>query len=111
MDYAADAAFDRNAQDCRKSIGSELRSIIAQVEASMRLIETSIAQESESILAGSADVVVLDDLTPRYTSIIAALFTCKSSLDLALRSLTDAGRPEPGAGAEGATSRLPDLVA
>lgn len=55
----------------------------------MRLIETTMMHEAGGDQAGSTDVVVLDDVTPRYATASAALGACKAGLDLALQCLMD----------------------
>ena len=56
---------DRNDGD--RSIVSELVSLIEHLRASMRLIESAIAMEPALSGPGTFDnVVVLDDVTPRY---------------------------------------------
>ena len=75
-------------------IASELRSLIAQIETSMRLIETAmIRNEGEHDEPGSIDVFVLDDVTPGYATASAALSACRVGLDLAVQCLSDSGRP------------------
>ena len=85
----------------RQLIAADLRSLIAQIEASMRLIEAAMMQEAGADQPGSADLIVLDDVTPRYLTANAALGACKASLDLALKCLSESGMPleaEPHAG-------------
>ena len=64
--------------DSFASIVSNLVSLIQHIQASIELIETAIDQESH---AGDqeigADIVVLDDVTPRYAKATAALSACK----------------------------------
>jgi hypothetical protein len=76
--------------DRYSSIASDLASLIAHVQASMKLIEAAIAREA---LLGnqetSAGVVVLDDVTPRYVNANAALSTCQAGLGVALHFLMD----------------------
>jgi hypothetical protein len=91
------AASDASTQsgggnDGYHSIVSDLASLIAQVQASIDLIETVIAGEAplgnQEI---SADVVVLDDVTPCYVEANAALNTCQAGLGVALHLLMDTG--------------------
>ena len=80
--------------DSPQLIASELRSLIAQIETSMRLIETAmIRNDEEHDEPGSIDVFVLDDVTPGYATASAALSACRVGLDLAVQSLSDWGRP------------------
>jgi hypothetical protein len=72
------------------SIVSELVSLIEHVQAGVRLLESAIA--SETAPDGqevAADVVVLDDVTPRYAQASAALNSCSASLGVALHVLQD----------------------
>ena len=78
--------------DIRQLIVADLRSLIAQIESSMRLIETAMAQDAGGDDPGSIDVVVLDDVTPRYATATAALGACRAQLDLALQTLSDSGK-------------------
>jgi hypothetical protein len=92
MQNAASDASTRSGgrNDSHSSIVSDLVSLIAHVEASMNLIETAIAREAplgnQEI---SANVVVLDDVTPRYVKANAALNTCHAGLGVALHFLID----------------------
>ncbi len=56
----------------------------------MKLLESAIA--SETAPGGednAADIVVLDDVTPRYASVNAALSSCNAGLGVALHILQD----------------------
>lgn len=75
--------------DSHQLIASELRALIARIESSMRLIDAAMAQGGSSDPAGSHDVVVLDDVTPRYAAASAALDTCRAGLGRALQHLSD----------------------
>jgi hypothetical protein len=59
--------------ESRQLIAADLRLLIAQVETSMRRIVAAMDQEHGSDPEGSADVVLLDDVTPRYARASAAL--------------------------------------
>jgi len=80
---------DRNS--IHHAVVSELASLLERVEAGIKLIELAIAGESS---LGNpeigANVVVLDDVTPRYVRASAALDTCNAGLQLALHVLRDA---------------------
>jgi hypothetical protein len=85
--------------DSRQSIAADLRSLIARIEISMRLIDAAMARqdvgrEDDSAIAGSTDIFVLDDVTPRYATASAALNACRAGLDHALQCLSEAGSPE-----------------
>jgi hypothetical protein len=89
------AGFGTSAQsddrsDSYRAVASDLKSLIAHVQASIALIETTMASElplgNQEI---GANVVVLDDVTPRYARASAALNTCHASLAAALHFLRD----------------------
>jgi hypothetical protein len=67
------------------SIVSELDSLIEHIQASMKLLEPAIASEtapgSQQV---AANVVVLDDVTPRYATVNAVLSSCNAGLGVAL---------------------------
>lgn len=71
-------------------IVSDLVSLIERVRESMNLVETAIAEES---LLGdqelAANIVVLDDVTPRYTKVCAELTASNAGLAAALHLLLD----------------------
>ena len=88
---------DRN--EAYHSVVSELVALIEHVQASLRLIEQAIARETT--LGGqetSANVIVLDDVTPPYVRATAALNACDANLAIALHSLLDSKTPERGSG-------------
>ena len=92
---------DRN--DGEGSIVSELVSLIEHVRASMNLIESAIAMEPALSDSGtSANVVVLDDVTPRYQNARAALNTCNSSLEVTLHLLRETKTSPHGTNASAA---------
>jgi hypothetical protein len=86
-----DASFqfdDLNYGYC--SIVSDLVSLIEHVRASIKLIESAIVRESPpGDPEGAANIIVLDDVTPRYVTAGAALNTCKAGLGVALHVLLD----------------------
>lgn len=76
--------------DSYHSVVSDLVSLIERVQASMQLIETAIAAESplgDQEIA--TNIVVLDDVTPRYAKAHAALDACTAGLGVALHVLRD----------------------
>jgi hypothetical protein len=80
---------DRN--DYHHAIVSDVVSLIEHIRASMRLIEQAIASEASprhEEIAGN--VVVLDDVTPRFVQANAALIACSAGLCATLRLLLDA---------------------
>jgi len=78
---------DRN--DGYRSIVSDLTSLIEHVQASMKLIESAIARESLGNQEVATNVVVLDDVTPRYVKASTALNACNAGLGVALHFLLD----------------------
>ena len=87
-DGVAISSEDRN--DAYRSIVSDLGSLIAHVQASLELIEQAIARETApGDQETSANVIVLDDVTPRYAKASAALRACDEELGAALHFLVD----------------------
>jgi hypothetical protein len=79
---------DRN--HAHRSVVSDLVSLIEHVRASLKLIESAVAREiSLGSQETSADIIVLDDVTPPYVKATAALNACDAHLAIALRSLLD----------------------
>lgn len=73
-----------------RSVVSDVISLIEHVQASLRLIEQEIARETASDSEEtSANVIVLDDVTPPYVRATAALNACDANLAIALHSLLD----------------------
>jgi len=103
MQNAADdgIAFGPDGQnDSYRSVVSDLVSLIEHVQASLRLIEQTMVPETS--LGGqenAANVVVLDDVSPRYVKAAAALMACDANLGIALDSLLDSRTPRRGASA------------
>jgi hypothetical protein len=83
--------------DSRQLIAADLRSLIARIEISMRLIDAAMTQQylaaDGDALAGSTEIFVLDDVTPRYATASAALNACRAALDQVLQELSDCGNP------------------
>ncbi|WBL79273.1 hypothetical protein I3J27_02275 [Bradyrhizobium xenonodulans] len=83
--------------DSRQLIAAELRSLIARIEISLRLIDAAMTSDGEpdddSAIVGSTEIVVLDDLTPRYATASAALNACRAELGRALQQLSEFGSP------------------
>jgi hypothetical protein len=68
----------------------DLISLVEHVQASIDLIDGAIAREISRGDADTANVVVLDDVTPQYLKAGHALHACSACLDTALQSLLDA---------------------
>jgi len=83
--------------DSRQLIAAELRSLIARIEISMRLVDAAMEADDDSAVLtadlGSTDVVVLDDVTPRFATASAALNACRAELGHALEKLSESGNP------------------
>lgn len=94
---ASDASIQSGARnDGHDAIVSDLISLIAQVRTSMGLIESAIEREaSPGIREVYADVVVLDDVTPRYVRANVALNSCHAGLGAALDFLKEAKAAKP----------------
>ncbi|WP_439372480.1 hypothetical protein [Bradyrhizobium sp. DASA03120] len=78
--------------DSRQLIAAELRSLIARIDLSMRLIDAAMTEDDmepkdDSATAGSTEIFVLDDVTPRFATAGAALNACRAELDRALQQL------------------------
>ena len=71
------------------AIVSDLISLVGHVQASIDLVEAAIAQEADSG-QDAPNVIVLDDVTPRYVTTSCALNACNASLGTALQFLLDA---------------------
>jgi hypothetical protein len=72
-----------------RSIVSDLVSLIEHVQASIELIESAIVRESPSGDPEGVNIIVLDDITPRYVTAGAALNACNAGLGVALHVLLD----------------------
>jgi len=79
--------------DSRQLIAADLRSLIARIETSMRLIDAAMEQDDDESAMISADIFVLDDVTPRYATASAALNACRAGLGHALQYLSESGNP------------------
>jgi hypothetical protein len=85
-----DASFQFNDRDYSyRSIVSDLVSLIEHVRSSIELIESAIVRESPPSDPEGANIIVLDDITPRYVTAGAALNTCNAGLGVALHVLLD----------------------
>jgi hypothetical protein len=84
--------------DSRELIAAELRSLIARIEISVRLIDAAMEPEDDSAIlsaiSGSTEIVVLDDVTPRYATVGAALNACRAELGNALQNLSESGNQD-----------------
>jgi len=79
---------DRNA--IYLAVVADLASLVERIQASLAKIETAVAGEASSAPAEmTANVVVLDDVTPLYLNAGAALKACEADLAVALHYLRE----------------------
>ena len=71
--------------ETHRAIAADLASVIEHVRKSRRLIEQAVASEAAIEEPAADNVIVLDDVTPRYARAEAALRACDVGLSLALR--------------------------
>ena len=108
MQSAEGGGFSARSDDRNDGEGSELVSLIEHIRASMKLIESAIAMEPAPGDPGtSANVVVLDDVTPRYQNARAALNACNTSLEVTFHLLRDTKRSPHGTSGSAAYERRP----
>jgi hypothetical protein len=92
MQNAADHALvpSGDPSDSYFAIISNLGSLVEQVGAVVKLIDSVIASEASTGNQDlAANIVVLDDVTPRYVRANAALRTCNAGLGVALHLVHD----------------------
>lgn len=88
------AACSDQDNDPYNLIVTDLVALLGRVQASLRLIEAAVAREA--LLAerdADADIVVLDDVTPRYIAASTALKASDAGLGAALDQLRDSEAP------------------
>ena len=97
MQNAADGAqrFEEY-DDSFGAVVSSLISLVEHVQASIHLIEGAIVRETSLGDGAAGNVIVLDDVTPRYPRASTALNACRASLRTALHVLGDKGSPQRG---------------
>src|SRR5512139_2411960 len=71
--------------ETHRAIVADLASVIEHVRKSRRLIEQAVASEAAIEEPAADNVIVLDDVAPRYARAEAALRACDVGLSLALR--------------------------
>ncbi len=97
--------------DSYRSVVSDLVGLIEHVQASLRLIEqTMIPQTSLDGQENAANVIVLDDVSPRYVKAAAALKACDANLGIALHVLLDSRPPRRGTSAYAEVSPAPSIL-
>ena len=67
----------------------------------MKLLESAIARDAAPGVQEAANVVILDDVTPRYAQASAALSNCNAGLGVALHVLQDTRTARHGTDATG----------
>jgi len=97
-DAVVQAPHDQNAT--YRAVVSDLVGLIEHVQRSLRLIEPTIARETSPGMTpgspeSSTNIIVLDDISPRYIKADAALQACDVNLGIALRSLLDSSDSDP----------------
>ena len=93
-DGVAQAPHDQNA--AYRAVVSDLVGLVEHIQSSLRLIEQTIAGEtSPGSPESSTNIIVLDDVSPRYMKAVAALQACDVNLGIALRSLLDSSDSDP----------------
>jgi hypothetical protein len=97
-DGVLQAPHDQNAT--YRAVVSDLVSLIEHVQKILRLIEQTIARETSLEMTpgsreSSTDIIVLDDISPRYVKADAALQACDFNPGIALRSLLDSSDSDP----------------
>src|SRR3954469_21321139 len=97
-DAVVQAPHDQNAT--YRAVVSDLVSLIEHFQKSLRLIEQTIARETSPEMTpgspeSSTNIIVLDDISPRYIKADAALQACDVNPGIALRSLLDSSDGDP----------------
>ncbi len=96
---AGASAESEGRRDIYDRIVGDLGVLMEQVEATKCLIEAAIARESAAGQEELApNVIVLDDVTPRYAKANATLNACKAGLSVALHILEDTPSPQRHSG-------------
>jgi hypothetical protein len=98
------AQAPRSQDAAYRAVVSDLVRLIEHVQNSLRLIERTIARETSRETSpktspgspeSSTNIIVLDDVSPRFMKAAAALQACNVNLGIALRSLLDTGDSDP----------------
>jgi hypothetical protein len=90
--------------DIHHTVVADLASLIERIQASLTLIDAAVAQEASAAPHEmTANVFVLDDVTPCYLKAGAALRACDAGLAVALHFLREPMVVEPGMRDSGGT--------
>jgi hypothetical protein len=97
--------------DVYRAVVSDLVSLIEHIQNSLRMIERTIARETSPETSpgrpeSSTNVIVLDDVSPRYMKAAATLQAFDINLGIALRSLLDPADSDPCASGPPALSGI-----
>jgi hypothetical protein len=93
---AGDGVTPHDQNAAYRAVVSDLVSLVEHVQNSLRLIEQTIAKETSAETSpettpgspeSSTNIIVLDDVSPRYMKSAAALQACDVNLGIALHSL------------------------
>ena len=85
-------AMSGDRDEAHRAVVAELASVIEHIRKSRRLIESAIAGEAAAEEAIADNVIVLDDVTPGYERVDAALRQCEAGLSVTLRLLQGPAR-------------------
>jgi hypothetical protein len=91
MQHAADRVERIEAHDNYGAIVSDLVSLVEHVQASISLIERTIAREATVGDHENSNIIILDDVTPHYLKASSALNNCSADLGHAVQFLLNAG--------------------
>ena len=79
-----------------RAVVADLVLLIERVQAGLKRIDQAVAAEAAAAGAETANVIVLDDVTPRYLKAGAALRACDAGLGMALHLFREPMAFEPG---------------
>ena len=97
--------------DSYRSVVSDLVSLIEHIQTSLRLIEKTMVRETSlGVQENAANVIVLDDVSPRYVRAAAALKACDANLGAALHVLLDSRTPRRGSSAYAEVPPAPSML-
>lgn len=97
--------------DSYRSVVLDLFSLIEHVQASLRVIEQAVVPDNlPDGEENAANVVVLDDVSPRYARAAAALKACDANLGIALHFLLDSPTSGRGTSADAPISSVPSML-
>jgi hypothetical protein len=85
-------AMSGDRDETHRAVVAELASVIEHIRKSRQLIDSAIAGEAAAEEATADNVIVLDDVTPGYERVDAALRQCEAGLNVSLRLLQGPAR-------------------